>query len=44
MFMRVSARLQAKAAPEAPAPMIRTSTVSSDIAFTLGIPCERASV
>src|SRR5262249_1747612 len=31
MFMRVSARLQAKAAPDAPAPMIRTSTTSSDI-------------
>src|SRR5207249_6190065 len=27
--MRVSARLQATAAPEAPAPMIRTSTVAS---------------
>src|SRR4029453_461442 len=31
MFMRVSARLQAKAAPAAPAPTINTSTGSSDI-------------
>jgi hypothetical protein len=30
MFMRVSARLHASAAPAAPAPMIRTSTGSSD--------------
>src|SRR6516165_9158770 len=29
IFIRVSARLQATAAPEAPAPMIRTSTISS---------------
>src|SRR5882724_6734860 len=29
IFMRVSARLQATAAPEAPAPMIRTSTIAS---------------
>ena len=28
MFMRVSARLQAIAAPDAPAPMMRTSTGS----------------
>ena len=31
MFMRVSARLHAKAAPDAPAPMISTSTGSSDM-------------
>jgi len=31
MFMRVSARLQAKAAPAAPDPMIKISTGSSDI-------------
>jgi hypothetical protein len=33
--MRVSARLQASAAPEAPAPTITTSTGSSDIELTL---------
>src|SRR5262245_42453377 len=32
MFIRVSAMLHAKAAPAAPAPMIRTSTGSSDMA------------
>ena len=34
MRMRVSARLQAMAAPEAPAPMISTSTTSSAIAVS----------
>ena len=42
MFMRVSARLQASAAPDAPAPMISTSAVVSGMRWlSSALGCSR---